>query len=92
MRQRANEEPGYLDGLEAFTPEQRPDLEERARNLEPDAFPEFMHHDAAVNRHWSSLYERFAGFQVVVCQGSEVVAAGNTIPVSLEPWRSCRRG
>jgi hypothetical protein len=41
-----------------------------------------MHHDAVVNRHWERLYEYFPGFQIVVCEGEEVVAAGHTIPVS----------
>lgn len=75
--------PGLPEGLEVFTLDGRPDLEDRARHLEPAAFPEFMHHDAVVNRLWDDLlYGRFAGFQVVVCEGGgEVAAAGNTVPV-----------
>ncbi len=35
----------------------------------------------AVNRYWGRLYADFADFQIVLCTGQEVVAAGNTIPV-----------
>ncbi|QIN81248.1 GNAT family N-acetyltransferase [Rubrobacter tropicus] len=43
--------------------------------------PEFMHHDAAVNRCWGRLFADFAGFQVAVCDDDDhVVAAGNSIP------------
>ena len=69
------------EGLEIFTLAERPDLESKVRSL-PDTFPEFMHHDAAVNRYWNSLFTDFAGFQIVVCEGEgEIVAAGNCIPV-----------
>lgn len=63
-----------------FTLEERPDLEGAARSISPDVLPEFMHHDAAVNRSWGLLFSRFAGFQVAVCDGGRVVAAGNSIP------------
>jgi hypothetical protein len=70
------------EGLEVSTLAERPDLEARVRAL-PDTFPEFMHHDAAVNRYWSGLFADFAGFQIAVCEGEgEIVAAGNCIPVS----------
>lgn len=71
---------GVPGGLEIFTLAERPDLTPRVRSL-PDTFPEFMHHDDAVKRHWSSLFTDFAGFQVVVCEGEEVVAAAHCIPV-----------
>jgi hypothetical protein len=70
------------EGLEIFTLAERPDLESGVRSL-PDTFPEFMHHDAAVNRYWESLFTDFSGFQIAVCEGeNDVVAAGNCIPVS----------
>jgi len=70
------------EGLQIFTLAERPDLESRVRSL-PDTFPEFMHHDAAVNRYWDSLFTHFSGFQIAVCDaGDRVVAAGNCIPVS----------
>ena len=44
--------------------------------------PEFMHHDAAANRHWDDLFSRFAGFQVAVCDDDgRVVASGNSVPL-----------
>jgi hypothetical protein len=70
------------EGLDIFTLAERPDLESGVRSL-PDTFPEFMHHDAVVNRYWDSLFTDFAGFQIAVCEGeNDVVAAGNCIPVS----------
>ncbi|MDP9410891.1 MAG: GNAT family N-acetyltransferase [Actinomycetota bacterium] len=72
---------GVPGGLEIFTLAERPDLTPRVRSL-PGTFPEFMHHDAAVNRHWSSLFTDFAAFQVAVCEGEgeKIVAAGHCIP------------
>jgi GNAT superfamily N-acetyltransferase len=65
-----------------FTLEERPDLEGAARSMGPDVLPEFMHHDAAVNRRWGELFTRFAGFQVAVCDDQDrVVAAGNSVPL-----------
>ncbi len=68
-------------GLEIFTLAERPDLERALRSL-PDGFPEFMHHDAVVQRYWERLFTDFAAFQIAVCDGGEIVAAGNCIPVS----------
>jgi len=68
-------------GLRVFTLAERPDLESKVRSL-PDTFPEFMHHDATVNRYWSSLFTYFSGFQIAICDAEDrVVAAGNCIPV-----------
>ena len=68
------------DGIEVFTLAQRPELEPLVRSL-GDTFPEFMHHDAMVNRYWERLYREFAGFQIAICERGEVVAAGNSVPV-----------
>ena len=69
------------EGLEVFTLNERPDLEPMVRSL-PDTFPEFMHHDATVNRYWSDLFTAFSAFQIAVCDGEgQIVAAGNCIPV-----------
>ncbi len=44
--------------------------------------PEFIHHDATVNRHWNNLFTNFAGFQIAVCgEDGRVVAAGNSVPL-----------
>lgn len=70
------------DRLEISTLVRRPDLEPRVRSLSPATLPEFMHHDAVVNRYWEKLFTDFPGFQIAVCDsGGDVVAAGNTIPV-----------
>jgi GNAT superfamily N-acetyltransferase len=59
-----------------------PGLQGAARSIGADVLPEFMHHDAAVNRLWDELFDRFAGFQVAVCdEGGRVVAAGNSVPL-----------
>lgn len=71
---------GLPDGIEISTLDERPDLEARARSLDA-AFPEFIHHDAVVTRHWERLYTDFAPFQIVVCERGEVVAAGNSVSV-----------
>ena len=68
-------------GLEVSTLAERPDLESPIRSL-PDTFPEFMHHDAAVDRYWSRLFTDFARFQIAVCDDEAgVVAAGHCILV-----------
>lgn len=60
---------------------QRPDLESGLRSL-PGTFPEFMHHDAVVDRFWDSLFTTFAGFQIAVCNDAgEILAAGHCVPV-----------
>jgi hypothetical protein len=70
------------DGLRVFTLSERPDLAPRVRALS-DTFPEYMHHDATVNRYWDNLFADFAGFQISICDAEDrVVAAGNCIPVS----------
>jgi hypothetical protein len=73
--------PGLPAGLTAQTLAEKPDLESPIRAL-PDTFPEFMHHDAAVNRYWSGLFTDFAGSQIAVCDDEVgIVAAGHCIPV-----------
>lgn len=68
--------------LRVFTLAERPDLESRARSIGPTVMPEFMHHDAAINRFWNDLFTDFAAFQVAVCdKGDRVVAAGNSVPL-----------
>jgi len=47
-----------------------------------NVLPEFMHHDASVNRRWGELFDLFAGFQVAVCDDKDrVVATGNSVPL-----------
>lgn len=68
---------------EAFvTLEQRPDLADQVQRLSLEAWPEFLHHDAACGRYWRSLYRIFAGFQVLVrAPDDTVIAVGHTIPL-----------
>ena len=63
--------------------EERPDFESAVRSISSDVLPEFMHHDAAVNRHWGELFADFAAFQIAVRGDDEdrVVAAGNSVPL-----------
>jgi GNAT superfamily N-acetyltransferase len=77
------------EGVEVFTLAERPDLEAALGSL-PNTFPEFMHHDAVVNRYWGSLFTDFAGFQVVVCdEAGGILAAGHCIPVF---WDGTKKG
>jgi GNAT superfamily N-acetyltransferase len=65
-----------------FTVEERPDLEERLGEI-GDPWPEFIHHDEVVNRHWPRLYEEFRGFQLVLFdeEADALLGKGCTIPV-----------
>ncbi|MGH3090165.1 MAG: hypothetical protein ACRDSJ_23025 [Rubrobacteraceae bacterium] len=65
-----------------FTLAERPDLGEKVRSLDPKTLPEFMSHGAVNERCWSGVCSEFPAFQIAVCEGDEVVAAGNTIPLS----------
>jgi len=68
-------------GLSVFTLAERPSLEAGLRSL-LGTFPEFMHHDAIVQRFWDALFADFAGFQIAVCDdGGGILAAGHCIPV-----------
>ncbi len=74
--------PDPPDGLEVLTLACRPDLQPLARALDPAVLPRFITHDAMVGRYWNRLYDVFPDFQIAVCEGEEVVASGNCIPVS----------
>lgn len=65
-----------------FTLAERPDLEEGVRSLDSKNLPDFMSHDATVNRVWTRLYSDFPQFQIAIVENDEVAAAGNTIPLS----------
>lgn len=69
------------DGIEVYSLAERPDLEAGLRSL-PSAFPEFMYHDAVVDRYWDALFTDFSGFQIAVCDpGGGILAAGHCIPI-----------
>jgi len=59
----------------------RPDLAEPVRQLTLEAWPEFLRLDAVCSRLWRSLFDSFAGFQLVLCDADDAVAAGHTIPL-----------
>ena len=62
---------------------ERPDLDARLGEVR-DPWPEFLHHDAIVNRYWDALYDEFPEFQLALLdvEADEVVAKGCTIPVA----------
>jgi GNAT superfamily N-acetyltransferase len=59
------------------------------RDLSPQTFPEFMHHNEPGGRWWGSLYDRFPAFQLALLDGNEIVAEGHSLPV---PWDGSLHG
>jgi GNAT superfamily N-acetyltransferase len=57
------------------------------------AWPEIALHDAISNAHWGRLYEERPEFQFVLVDDGELLAEGNSIPVSGMPasWRDALR-
>jgi GNAT superfamily N-acetyltransferase len=57
------------------------------------AWPEIVLHDAISNAHWGRLYEEQPEFQFVLVDDGELLAEGNSIPVSGMPasWREALR-
>src|SRR5919199_2882583 len=65
--------------FEVVTLEQRPDLEEQVDRLAREAWPPFMLH--AGTPYWGSLFDTFAGFQILLCDPTNtLIALGHTIP------------
>jgi GNAT superfamily N-acetyltransferase len=66
-----------------FTIAERPELEERLGEV-ADPWPEFVHHDAAVNARWPELYTRFAEFQLALVDDAtdDVLGKGCTLPIT----------
>lgn len=62
---------------------ERPDLEERLGEV-GDPWPEFIHHDEVVNRHWPRLYEDFRELQLILYEEETdtLLGKGCTIPVA----------
>lgn len=48
------------------------------------AWPEFMQHDALVEKHWSRLYSDFLDFQLALKSENDIVGVGNAVPVHWE--------
>ena len=58
---------------------EKPELEGQVDRLTREAWPEFLLH--AHVRHWGSLFNVFAGCQILLCDDADtVVAVGHTIP------------
>jgi GNAT superfamily N-acetyltransferase len=67
--------------VRVVTEAERPLADDEWEAVVRPVWPEFMLHDAIVNRHWGWLADGFAEFQLVALDDSdEVVAIGNTIP------------
>ncbi len=65
-----------------FLYDERPELWEQIGDLSERIWPEYNLHGDVLNRYWGRLYEKFAEFQLVLCEdGADlVVAEGHTIP------------
>ena len=61
---------------------ERPDLEARLGEI-GDPWPEFVHHDEAVNRNWPRLYEDHPEFQLVLYEDETdtLLGKGCTMPL-----------
>jgi GNAT superfamily N-acetyltransferase len=59
----------------------RPDLAARTSEI-PPVWPEFIHHDEVVNRHWARLRSELPGFQLVLYdeEHDAVIGEGRTMP------------
>jgi GNAT superfamily N-acetyltransferase len=68
--------------LRAFTVLERPDLDERVRDLVESAFPEYNRHGDVMGRYWPRLWDVFGDLQFVLYdeRSDEVLGKGHTIP------------
>ena len=59
---------------------QKPDLAEQVNRLSEEAWPKFLRH--ANTHHWSSLFDTFADYQLILYEPEDgVLAVGHTIPL-----------
>ena len=65
------------------TAAERPELRQQRDALQR-GWPEFMMHDSVANEHWGSLYEEWADFTFFLCDGDELIAEGNSIPIRID--------
>lgn len=65
-----------------FMAAERPELRNQRAQLQK-GWPEFMLHDPVGYEHWGSLYGEWADFTFFLCDGDELIAEGNSIPVRL---------
>ena len=59
-------------------------IEQMQSTLGAKAWPEFMQHDAIVEKHWPSLYTAFLDFQFAVQSDGETVGVGNALALHWE--------
>jgi hypothetical protein len=65
---------------EIITLKQRPALAEPVDRLSEEAWPKFLRH--ANTHHWSSLFDTFADYQLILYEPEDgVLAVGHTIPL-----------
>jgi GNAT superfamily N-acetyltransferase len=63
-----------------YTLAERPDLTLRVDHLSGEAWPEFLLHSN--NRHWHSLFEIFARYQLLFCDPDDtLIAVGHMVPL-----------
>jgi hypothetical protein len=69
--------------LSLVTLAQRPELAAAIHDLHRRVWPRFLQHSNYGGRYWGRLFTDFAAYQVVLLDGDEVAAVGNTLPL---PW------
>jgi hypothetical protein len=69
--------------LEFVTYAERPDLRRREDvNRLSGIWPDFMHHDPTANANFGRVRDGYPEFQILVLDGGQAVAEGNTVPVA----------
>ena len=70
--------------FDRITPNDRADYREIISFISEAVWPEFMHHDPVVNRHWDDLYTRFPEYQFALldADSGEVVGLANSVPLA----------
>lgn len=74
-------QPHIIQNYQAYTVEQRPDLADQAAPFNAFGWPVFMCQDPNEQQYWPLLDTLFPQHQIMLCQGEEVVAVGNAIPL-----------
>ena len=65
--------------LQVETLKRRPEIAEQVDRLAGEVWPTFMLH--ADTPYWNSLFDTFAGFQILFCDPADtLIALGHTIP------------
>jgi len=59
-------------------------IEKEQQRLGREHWPEFMQHDAIVEKHWASLYSDFLAFQSAAYSEDRIAGVGNSVPIRFE--------